>query len=92
MAYVIRYKRQGKKKYPRRNLNIKNRMPILFCMGVLIVCIVISAYHGGLSWMVPGDPDVTAPAFTEFMNALSNGDSFGDAVTVFCREVIQGAH
>ncbi len=90
MAYVIHYRSRGKKKYPRRILNIKNQITLLFCVGVLIVVIGITAHHGGFLWMVPGDPDVTAPAFTEFMNALSDGDSFEDAVTAFCREVIHG--
>ena len=40
---------------------------------------------------LPGNPEITAPAFEELMNALSNGASFSDAVTAFCREVIYSA-
>ena len=90
MAYVIRYRSHGKKKYPRRNF-IKGRTPLLLTIGALIVVISLTLYNGGLQWILPGNPEITAPAFEELMNALSNGASFSDAVTAFCREVIYSA-
>lgn len=90
MAYVIRYQKNGKKKYPRRNLRLGDQIPIVFCLCAILTVVAISVAYGSLYWLVPGDPDVTVPAFCEFMDAISQGDPFGDAVSAFCREVILG--
>ena len=90
MAYVIRYLNSGKKKYPRRILRIRHRLPLLVFACTILFGIVLTATYGSLYWIVPGDPEVTVPAFEQLMDALSKGESFGEAVSAFCREVIQG--
>lgn len=39
-------------------------------------------------WMLPGDGVVTAEALGELVTNLREGESFGEAVSVFCREII----
>lgn len=90
MAYVIRYFNSGKKKYPRRNFKLRNNLPVLLCIGIVLFGVVLTATQSGFYWIVPGDPDVTVPAFAQLMDALTNGESFVEAVSAFCREVIQG--
>ena len=41
--------------------------------------------------LVPGDPDVTLHGLETLARELREGESFSDAVTAFCREVIDGA-
>ncbi len=42
-------------------------------------------------FLVPGDPDVTLHGLEVLTQELRDGESFSDAVTAFCREVIDGA-
>ena len=41
--------------------------------------------------LVPGDPDVTLHGLETLARELREGESLSDAVTAFCREVIDGA-
>lgn len=41
--------------------------------------------------LLPGDPDVTAQAFSVMMDDLRSGEPMGEAVTVFCREILSNA-
>ena len=89
MAYVIQYQNKGNKKYPRRIRNHKIWFPFLFFIITIFSVTVISVSYGGFKWLLPGDPDVTAFAFEEFVDSLSMGEPFGEAVTAFCREIIR---
>ncbi len=47
----------------------------------------------GLPWvkefLLPGDPEVTAMALEGLVQDLREGDTFGEAVTAFCREIME---
>ena len=90
MAYIIQYKNSGTRKYPRYIIDFRKQLPIIIFLSVLITVATISIINGSLTWIVPGEPEVTISAFNEFMDALSQGDSFSEAITTFCREVING--
>lgn len=42
--------------------------------------------------LLPGDPEVTAAAFQSMVTALWDGESVGEAFTVFCGEIIENAN
>ena len=42
-------------------------------------------------FLFPGDPEVTQAAFSEFIQNIKGGDPVGQAVTTFCREIIESA-
>jgi hypothetical protein len=41
-------------------------------------------------YLIPGDAEITAAAFSEMTYQLQNGESLEDAVVTFCRDVISG--
>ncbi len=40
-------------------------------------------------YLLPGDPEVTAMALDSLVQDLREGDSLGQAVTAFCREIME---
>ena len=42
-------------------------------------------------WLLPGNPEVTAQALSELMEALRRGTNAGQAVAAFCKSIVQGA-
>ena len=62
-----------------------------FKIFVCFLCVLMIAVWGRrriADWLIPGDNAVTKEAFSEFNSALDEGESFGDAFEVFCREII----
>ena len=88
MAYKIVYPIVGKRKYPARK-----PMPAWALPGAVLsaIFLVITIYNGSANWLLPGDPAVTETALREMIENLSQGEAFGEAVTVFCKEIIAGA-
>ena len=41
--------------------------------------------------LLPGDKDVTKAAFASFLNNISDGIGFKEAITAFCTEILDGA-
>lgn len=64
---------------------------------ILCVCIVgaIALKSLGLPWirqvLLPGDPEVTASALEHLVEDLRGGDRLWNAVTAFCREIVDNA-
>ncbi len=59
-----------------------------------IVCIsmIFVLFSGNIrSFLLPGDPKVTEAALIDLAENLREGESFSDAVTVFCREILDHA-
>ena len=86
MAYRIEYDSGGAKRQEVR----KKRFPVawvLLCAGAAILMIP-GVRTAVWQWLLPGDGAVTAQALGELVTDLHAGESFGDAVTVFCREII----
>lgn len=42
-------------------------------------------------FLLPGDPDVTGQALETMISQIKDGEPLSDAVTAFCKEVIDGA-
>lgn len=42
--------------------------------------------------LIPGNTAVTEVAISQFVNDLRAGQDFGDAITAFCREIIENAN
>lgn len=87
MGYRIEYDSGGAKRQEVR----KKRFPVvwvLLCAGaaaLLIPGVRTAVWH----WLLPGDGAMTAQALGELVTDLQTGEPFGEAVTVFCREIIQ---
>ena len=42
-------------------------------------------------FLIPGDPEITKSAAVVLMDDLSDGVNVNDAVTAFCRSILDGA-
>ena len=63
----------------------------LLCM-IIICALVFTAKATDFDFyrLLPGDKDVTKSAVTSFLNNISDGLGFEDAITAFCTEILDG--
>lgn len=91
MGYQIVYNPEDNHKYPthiRKKRKVK-MIPLILFASILVLG--SRQIRGKLEqWLIPGDPQVTKAAFSLMMEDLRDGESFGDAVTAFCNEIIAG--
>lgn len=83
MGYRITYEKQEKGKIPRKKI-------VLIMVGTIIAALLL--WPAGRSCLreliLPGDAEVTAEAFQGLAEDLGEGESLGDAITAFCKEII----
>ena len=91
MSYRIVY--GPEKKLPTRKIS-RLRMAIVcsLCIGLLIAGLRETGIGEVLwHWMLPGDPAVTEAALSGLVDQIRDGDDFSQAMTVFCRVILDGA-
>lgn len=91
MGYRILYGKEMLKEHidsPVPRLKRKNLL-IWFMIACLLLIFVISGSEAGWRGLLPGNPDVTERAVCTFVSDLSEGESFKDAITAFCMEIIE---
>lgn len=90
MAYEIRYgsSKLDHKQKPKQWKWIPAVILIIFVIGILTTDVEKTVLH----WLLPGDPVVTVAALGHLQDNLQAGDPIGEAVTAFCREIIDGAN
>lgn len=90
MAYRIRY--GPPQNGVRRRISLDKRcVTLLLVAAILIVMIVFGSNPTVKAHLIPGDPEITEAAFAGFVLDVRGGISFGDALTAFCKEIIDGA-
>ena len=94
MGYTIQYGPAGNAEtawYAKRRK--KSGAVLVVC--VLVIVFAVLALSGNFeqikNYLIPGDPEVTKAAFAQFTEDIRQGDTVGDAITAFCREIIEGA-
>ena len=85
MGYRIVYGKQEKWKFPK-----KKTLLLVFAAMAMVVMLWPAGRNALREWMLPGDTEVTSQALQGLAADLSDGESLGDAVTAFCKEIIQG--
>ena len=91
MSYYVEYNPDVKFRYPstvKRNKGklVKATLIATFLLSAGFILVKTNAYE----WFIPGDPDVTAPAFSGMIADFTSGVPVKEAVTNFCREIITG--
>lgn len=93
VGYRIEYDSTGAKM--RRIGLSKEKRRVILIVGVLIITVLIMAFPAGRLWirdlLLPGNEAVTAAALEDFAEDIRQGQSFGQAVEAFCREIIHGS-
>jgi len=92
MGYKIMYNPEDNDKYPVFKPKKRNFRLLPFAM-VLIAGLMLTRpqIRSGIEeWLIPGNPMVTKAAFSLMIDELREGESFTDAVTTFCNEIIAG--
>ena len=90
MGYKVQY---GVNRHERRNRRaLLRKWVIAILLDVILVTAWVMDMRGTLyEALLPGDPVVTASALENLRQDLASGEPLGEAVTAFCREVIDGA-
>ena len=94
MGYHIQYGQTMVKEEIKSKSYSKRTKYIVGIAATVALCMIF-VWAGGTKWLralfIPGDPDVTQAAFAGFVSDIRSGSSMGEAVTGFCREIIEGA-
>ena len=92
MSYQITYGPNGIKTSKKQRKSMRKPLSFGIIIAILFGVLRFSSWDNGLGeYLIPGNADVTKSAFRNFTECLQNGESFSDAVYVFCDTVIQGA-
>ena len=96
MSYKIAYTSFGEEKKQPKDVGGRNRIAAFLLVTALVIG-AMTVKNRGLPWikayLLPGDPAVTAAALEGMVTDLREGDSLYNAVTAFCREIVQhGTH
>ena len=91
MAYKIQYTPEDNARYPK----MKNSKTIpwkrwLFAIAIFAAVLWVRE-KGVPDFIIPGDPEVTTAATKNMISNLQEGAKVNEAVTVFCKEILNGA-
>ena len=91
MSYKIAYASFGEEKKMPKKSEWKNGIGAIMLVMMLVVG-AVTLKSKALPWvqtyLLPGDPAVTAAALDNMVTDLRQGDSLYDAVMAFCREIV----
>ena len=88
MSYSIQYNPELTKKYPKPKIYKHIPVKHIILLAIVFASTYIFAYNGWLRIFLPGNPDVTASAFSTLVEQVVDGTPFKDAVYDFCEEII----
>ena len=91
MSYKIEYSPETAHCYPQRDTHQKSYIGRWFCIILVIGAILWMRVNGVPDFLIPGDPEITKSAAVALMDDLSEGVNVNDAVTSFCRSILDGA-
>ena len=91
MPYKIQYSPETTQRYPAINVSRQVKWGRWIVAILLIGGSVWIRFKGVPDFMIPGDPDITKSAVEMMVSNLRAGVNFADALTVFCKEILDGA-
>ncbi len=89
MSYNIEYNPELHVRYP--VLQKKKKRISASAVFALLFCVItgwIIAKNKLLRFLIPGDPEVTAEAFSTMVEKIENGVPVGEGLLAFCEEII----
>lgn len=91
MAYKIQYTPQEEHRYPPHSQQKKSTACAIWVLLLIAVIGLCFSYYGVPDILIPGDAEVTKSAAQEMISLLKTGTPVKDAVTVFCKQIIDAA-
>lgn len=93
MGYVIQYNPENNKKFPVKALGKRRRK---WLTALILTAIILGMMRTELGswikmWLLPGDAVQTEASLSAFVENIRAGEPLSDAVTTFCREIIDHA-
>ena len=91
MAYKIQYSPQEQPRYPMLHQQRKYALRVIWALVLIGAISLCFSYYGIPDMLIPGDAEVTKSAMLEMISLLRAGTSVKDAVTAFCKQIIDAA-
>ena len=92
MSYCIAYNPELNRKYPKRKYIKQFPIKKLLFLTMILVTSYVFLQAKLYRYFIPGDPDVTVPAFSTMVDRVGDGDSVRDALVEFCKEIIMNGN
>jgi len=91
MSYTVEYNPELRNSYPMEHKR-RRRLPVKALGVALVVIIILYTLNslGVLRMFIPGDPVVTAGAFSEMVEQVRSGQTVSEALFSFFQNVIEG--
>ena len=93
MGYKIQYGHTMTKTFLRESERKNIRIPSI--KWIIIACVLLLAVYlsgaGYLDFLIPGNKEVTAAAFSAMVEDVQNGKHVNTAFTEFCLEILDNA-
>lgn len=88
MSYNITYNPELKKRYPIVRKNNSKPLNIVVIMLVGFIAVYGLMKIGFIRYLIPGDPEITVEAFSAMVKRVGQGETVGNAIVDFCKEII----
>lgn len=91
MSYRITYEQSVKKVDLTAKHSAGQFKKWIYLTVVCVLSVAALSSNKVRSFLLPGDPQVTEKALIELVNDFREGTAASDAVTAFCREILDNA-
>lgn len=91
MSYKIQYSPETAYLYPKIAQKRRFRAGRWIIAAGVIAAALWLHFQGIPDFIIPGDPAITKAAASALVVDIQNGTDVGDAVTTFCKAILDGA-
>ena len=91
LAYKILYAKEASYRYPIQKQKSGKKAGRLWLVLLFAAAALWVRLYGIPDFLIPGDPEVTRTAASDFMSNMQTGMQVGEAITVFCEQIVDGA-
>ncbi len=89
MSYYIAYDPQENERYPQK-VKTKQKVSVKWILSAVFLLIAGYVALSGdvFAYILPGDPEVTATAFSQMVEQVKTGESIKNALVCFVEQII----
>lgn len=91
MSYNITYNPDLKKRYPSVRKNKNKPLNTVWILLAGIIAVYVLSRSDIMRYFIPGDPEITVEAFSTMVNRVGQGETVGNAVVDFCKQIIHSS-